>query len=64
MVEDDYRADFRPAKDSSDKNAAPSQSSGSSRVKAKRFMKEKGPEIARAAVTIGVLVLNAVTFCC
>jgi hypothetical protein len=57
MVEDDYRADFKPAKDSS-------ESSGSSRVKAKRFMEEKGPEIARAAVTVGVLVLNAVTFCC
>lgn len=64
VAEQDHQADFRPAKDSSDKNAVPLQSSGGSRAKAKRFMKERGSEVARAAVTIGVPVLNVVTFCC
>lgn len=61
MVEQNYRADSRPSKD---KNAAPLQSDGSSRAKAKKFMKEKGPRIAKAAVTIGVFVFNVVSFCC
>jgi len=64
MVERDYRTDSRPAKDNPDKNTAPLQSGGNSRTEAKRFIKEKGPRIARAAVTIGVFVFNVVSVCC
>jgi hypothetical protein len=64
MVEEDSRADFRRAKGSPDKNAAPLESGGGSRANVKRFVKEKGPEIAKAAVMIGMLVFNVVSLCC
>jgi hypothetical protein len=60
-VEQDYRADSKPAKDN---DTAPLQSDLSSRAKAKKFVKEKGPGIAKAAVTIGVLVFNVASLCC
>lgn len=61
MVEEVFRVNSRPAKDN---DTAPLRSGGRSRAKVKRFMKEKGPEIAKAAITLSVLVLNVVTFCC
>jgi hypothetical protein len=64
MPEQDYGADSRLNKGSPDKNATPLESGGSFRAKGKSFMKEKGPEIAKVAVTIGVLVFNVVSFCC
>jgi len=64
MVEQDYRADSRPAKDNPGKNTTPLQSRGSFRAKAKRFTQKKGSRIARAAVTIGVFVFNVASVCC
>lgn len=36
---------------------------GSKRAKAKKFLKKNGPRVAGASVTIGMLVLNVVSYC-
>ncbi|GAB7334894.1 hypothetical protein MBLNU13_g06786t1 [Cladosporium sp. NU13] len=56
-----HQASFRPAKDS---NKEPLQSGGRSWAKAKKFLKENGPRMAKAAVMIGMFVFNVVSVCC
>lgn len=56
-----HQTDSKPAKDDS---MEPLQRGGRSRAKAKKFLKEKGPRMAMAAVMIGMFVFNVSWVCC
>lgn len=56
-----HQTGSKPAKDNS---MEPLQSGGRSRAKAKKFLKENDPRMARAAVTTGMFVFNVVSICC
>ena len=60
-LEQIHHASSRPAKDN---NTKPLHRGGRSRAKAKKFLKEKGPRMVRAAVMTGMFVFNVVSASC